>query len=92
MAQTLTLSDPDLAVRIRSGDQTAIQAVAETYRPQILRAARGAGLDPQQAEDVTQATLSTFIEKASRFEGRSSVSAKAWGDREGHRAHSAAAK
>lgn len=40
---------------------------------QILRAARGAGLDPDRAEDVTQATFATFIEKASQFEGRSHV-------------------
>ena len=43
------------------------------YLAQILRAARGAGLDPQQAEDVTQATFTTFVEVAPRFEGRSSV-------------------
>ncbi len=59
--------------RIRAGDPAAIQAVVETYRPQILRASHGAGLDHQQAEDVTQETFSTFVEKASRFEGRSSV-------------------
>ena len=44
-----------------------------TYLQQILRAARGAGLDPDRAEDVTQATFATFIEKASQFEGRSHV-------------------
>ena len=43
------------------------------YLGQILRAARGAGLDPDRAEDVTQATFATFIEKASQFEGRSHV-------------------
>ena len=32
-----------------------------------------AGLAPQDAEDVTQATFATFIESAPRFEGRSSV-------------------
>ena len=54
-------------------NRTAIQTVVETYLAQILRAARGAGLDPQRAEDVTQATFTTFIETAPRFEGRSSV-------------------
>ena len=47
--------------------------VVETYRAQILRAARGAGLAPERAEDVTQATFTTFIEAAPRFEGRSRV-------------------
>ncbi len=68
-----TPEDPDLAARIRASDPAAIRAVVETYLAQILRAARGAGLDPQQAEDVTQATFTTFIEVAPRFEGRSSV-------------------
>ncbi len=67
------VDDPDLPARIRAGDRSAIQAVVETYLPQILRAARGAGLDASRAEDVTQATFTTFIEAAPRFEGRSSV-------------------
>ncbi len=73
MAEVITLEDPDLAAQVRAGNRTAIQTVVETYLAQILRAARGAGLDPQQAEDVTQATFTTFIEVAPRFEGRSSV-------------------
>ena len=73
MAKIVTPEDPGLAVQVRAGNHTAIQAVVETYLAQILRAARGAGLDPQQAEDVTQATFTTFIEAAPRFEGRSSV-------------------
>ena len=40
---------------------------------QVLRAARGAGLSPQRAEDVTQGTFATFIEVVPRFEGRSHV-------------------
>ena len=73
MAEIVTLGDPGLAAQVRAGNRTAIQTVVETYLAQILRAARGAGLDPQQAEDVTQATFTTFIETAPRFEGRSSV-------------------
>ena len=67
------IDDPELAARIRAGDAAAIQAVVQAYLQQILRAARGAGLDPDRAEDVTQATFATFIEKASQFEGRSHV-------------------
>ncbi len=73
MAKVLTPSDPDFAAQIRGGDRTAIQTAVEAYLSQILRAARGAGLAPQEAEDVTQATFTTFIESAPRFEGRSSV-------------------
>ncbi len=67
------LESPELARRIRDGDPEALQQVVDTYLGQVLRAARGAGLDPQMAEDVTQATFATFIETAPRFEGRSHV-------------------
>lgn len=67
------LDDPRLVARLQSGEAAAIELVVQAYLPQILRAARGAGLDPLQAEDVTQATFATFIETAARFEGRSHV-------------------
>ena len=67
------LDDPQLAARVRAGDADALQLVVQAYLPQILRAARGAGLDASEAEDVTQATFTTFLETASRFEGRSHV-------------------
>ena len=73
MADIVTPENPGLAAQVRAGNRTAIETVVETYLAQILRTARGAGLDPQQAEDVTQATFTTFIEVAPRFEGRSSV-------------------
>ncbi len=68
-----SLDDPRFPALIRAGDRDAIQTVVRAYLSQILRAARGAGLDAQQAEDVTQATFATFIESAHRFEGRSHV-------------------
>ena len=70
---TVGLDDPTLPARLRAGDPAALDLVVRAYLSQILRAARGAGLDPSQAEDVTQATFTTFIETASRFEGRSHV-------------------
>jgi len=69
----VSIDDPGFAERIRVGDRTAIEAVVKAYLSQILRAARGAGLDETQAEDVTQETFATFIEKASNFDGRSHV-------------------
>ena len=69
----IEIDDPRFAERIRAADPAAIQAVVQAYLHQILRAARGAGLDPQRAEDVTQATFATFIERAAHFEGRSHV-------------------
>ncbi len=73
MSMALSIDDPKFAVRIRARDPEALQAVVQAYLGQILRAARGAGLDASRAEDVTQATFATFIEKAQEFEGRSHV-------------------
>ena len=69
----MELESPGLARRIREREPEALQAVADAYLGQVFRAARGAGLNPQMAEDVTQTTFVTFIETASRFEGRSQV-------------------
>ena len=68
-----TREDPGLVARIRASEPAALEAVVDSYLDQILRAARGAGLGPQEAEDVTQATFATFIERAQDFEGRSRV-------------------
>ncbi len=65
--------DAEFVARIRAGDREALETVMQAYLGQILRAARAAGLSPQRAEDVTQATFATFIQVASRFEGRSHV-------------------
>ncbi len=70
---TARMEDAEFAARIRAGDREALQAVVHAYMSQLLRAARGAGLSPQGAEDVTQTTFATFIEVAPRFEGRSHV-------------------
>ena len=63
----------DFVACVRAGDRETLEAVIHAYLGQILRAARGAGLSPERAEDVTQATFATFIEVARRFEGRSHV-------------------
>jgi len=69
----VSIDEPGFADRIRAGDRTAIEAVVKAYLAQILRAARGAGLDETQAEDVTQETFTTFIEKDPNFDGRARV-------------------
>ena len=69
----MAAEDPDLRRRVRTGDPIAVEIAVDTYLPQILRAARGAGLDTSDAEDVTQATFTVFLESLGRFEGRSSV-------------------
>ncbi len=67
------VDDPDFAARIRERDVQALEEVVRRYLPQVLRAAGGAGLASQLAEDVAQDTFATFIETAPRFEGRSHV-------------------
>ena len=71
--KTAHMKGAEFAARVRAVDREALEAVVQAYLGQILRAARGAGLSPEQAEDVTQATFATFIEAAPRFEGRSHV-------------------
>ena len=72
-ASATGVDDPGFAARIRERDTQAFEEAVRRYLPQILRAARGVGLAPQLAEDVAQDTFVTFIETASRFEGRSHV-------------------
>lgn len=45
--------------------------IAQDYIGQVFRAAQAAGESPDLAEDLTQATLVTFIERLDSFEGRS---------------------
>jgi len=67
------LDDPHLPELIRARDPGALREVVETYLPQVVRTGRGAGLTQQEAEDLAQDTLTTFLEAAHRFEGRSHV-------------------
>lgn len=69
----MDIDDPAFVARIRAGDREAMARVVRAYLGQVVRAARGAGLDGPSAEDAAQATFTTFIETAPRFEGRSSV-------------------
>jgi RNA polymerase sigma-70 factor (ECF subfamily) len=69
----MSIDDPQFAEKIRAADPEALRAVVTAYLGQIHRAARSAGLDPERAEEVTQATFTTFIEKAEKFEGRSHI-------------------
>ncbi len=70
---TVALDDPGLVGRIRARESAALEAVIHEYLPQIVRAARGAGLRAEEAEDIAHATFVTFLEKADTFEGRSHI-------------------
>ena len=58
---------------IRAGDREALARVVHECLPPLLRAARGAGLDSADAEDVTQDVLLAFLAKAHQFDGRARV-------------------
>lgn len=64
---------PDFLTRLKARDPATLRPLVHQYMPQLLRAARGAGLTAQNAEDVTQNVFLTFLEKIETFEGRSHV-------------------
>ena len=68
-----TFADPAFLARLRARDPSAIEATVHAYLGQILRAARGAGLNAQEAQDLTQSVFLTFVQGIERFEGRSHV-------------------
>ena len=68
-----TFDSGDFLDRLRRRDPDAVKQVVGAYLPQILRAARGAGLNTQNAEDVCQNTFVTFLSKIDTFEGRSQI-------------------
>jgi RNA polymerase sigma-70 factor, ECF subfamily len=70
-AQPFTGSD--FLDRLRRRDPDTLHRLMGEYLPQVYRAARGAGLGVQDAEDAAQSTFVTFMEKVHEFEGRSHV-------------------
>lgn len=64
---------PDEAAKIRARDPDALRDVVRAHLRDLVKAARGAGFDQVQAEEVVQETFRTFVETAERFEGRSKV-------------------
>lgn len=70
---SINLVGPKAAAAIRAGEARTLEAIGITYLPQVLRAARRAGLGTVESEDVAQETFTTFLEVAGRFEGRSHI-------------------
>ncbi len=63
----------DFMSRLKARHEGTLAELTKEYLPQIYRAARGAGLSVQNAEDAAQNTFVTFMEKLDDFEGRSHV-------------------
>ncbi len=70
---TTSVETPEIVAGIQAQDHEALEAVVNAYLPQIVRAARGAGLSAVTADDVAQETFITFFEKSPTFEGRSKI-------------------
>jgi RNA polymerase sigma-70 factor (ECF subfamily) len=64
---------------IRRRDPEVLDAVARECLPGLLRAAKAAGLPPDQAEDVVQATFLVFLRRADDFDGRARCSTWLYG-------------
>lgn len=65
--------DQRLLDRLRRRDPEALQAIVHEHARRLYRAARGMGFAAEDAEDLSQDVLVTFIESLDRFEGRSEV-------------------
>ncbi len=70
---TVSVETPEIVAGVQAQNHEALEAVVKAYLPQIVRAARGAGLSAVVADDVAQETFITFFEKAPTFEGRSKI-------------------
>ena len=69
----MSSEERDLVRRAQGGEPGALREIVRANIGPILRAAQASGLSAERAEDVTQSTFATFIEKAGSFEGRSSI-------------------
>ena len=69
----MPVDDPGFVKQIQAGQPQLWKPLSELTWVRFFGAARRAGLSPQEAEEVTQATFTIFVEKADRFEGRSRV-------------------
>jgi RNA polymerase sigma-70 factor (ECF subfamily) len=65
--------DLQLAEGVRRRDPAALRRAVQLYLPQLLRAARGAGLEIALAEDTVQNVFEVFLTRAEQFDGRSTV-------------------
>src|SRR5947209_8350058 len=66
-------SDPEFLDQLRGRDPTALEAIVDAYLPQLLRAARGMGFSPDEAQDLAQSVFVALMESIGRFEGRSHI-------------------
>jgi RNA polymerase sigma-70 factor, ECF subfamily len=67
------VTQPELVVRLRSGDEAAFVELVDTYHTRLVRFARTFVNSHHAAEDVAQDTWMAVIRGVERFEERSSL-------------------
>lgn len=72
MADT-NFSDPEFLAQLRRRDASSLEAIVDAYLPQLLRAGRGMGFSPDDAQDLAQSVFVALMESIGRFEGRSHI-------------------
>lgn len=63
----------ELIARLRRRDPEALAGMVREHARPLYRAARGMGFREDDAEDLAQEVLTTFLETLDRFEGRSQI-------------------
>ncbi|MFI5244604.1 MAG: sigma-70 family RNA polymerase sigma factor [Gemmatimonadales bacterium] len=64
---------PEVVAAINRRDPAMLEQVARTHLPALLRAARAAGLDVDDAYDAVQDALLVFMQRAEDFDGRAPI-------------------
>ena len=65
--------DADALALLQARDPGTLVAMVQDHARPLYRAARGMGFRNEEAEDLVQDVLTTFLETLDRFEGRSQV-------------------
>jgi len=68
-----SFSGEEFLERLRKRDREALEAIVDAYLPQLLRAGRGMGFSPDEAQDLAQSVFVALMESIGRFEGRSHI-------------------
>jgi len=69
-----TTQDRQLIARLQAGDETAVQDLADRYRPRIAQLAMRYMKNREDAEEVTQDVLMKVYRKVNAFRGDSALS------------------
>jgi RNA polymerase sigma-70 factor (ECF subfamily) len=69
----MNLSGPEFKNKLKERDSETISFLIENYHEALIKGALKQNLSFDQAEEVVQATWSTFFENSDNFEGRSHI-------------------